>query len=116
MVCFASEEVEDMRARNTWLRAETALLGVVVMLLVPRALVADEGGAAMYLSGAGSLAAVPGEPGWSLVLVYDYVKGSYGISSIGYASERQDLAYAVTTYAFAAPVLGRSSVRSFRVQ
>ena len=99
--------IETMCARSTWLPVAMALLGVALTLEMPRPSLADEGGSAMYLSGAyGSLAAVPGEPGWSVVMVYDHVKGSYGISSIGYVSERQDLAYAVPTYAFATPVLG----------
>jgi hypothetical protein len=68
---------------------------------------ADEGGASMYLSGAfGSLAAIPSEPGWSLALLYYHAKGSFGIPSVGYASERSDLGYGVVTYAFATPVLG----------
>jgi hypothetical protein len=99
--------MENMCARCTSLRVATALFGVVAALVMSKPSLADEGGAAMYLSGAyGSLAAVPGEPGWSIALVYDHVKGSFGTASIGYASERQDLLYAVPTYAFATPVLG----------
>jgi hypothetical protein len=96
-----------MCARCTRVRVTTALLGAAVTLIITNPLLADEGGAAMYLSGSyGSLAAVPGEPGWSVALVYDHVKGSFGVPSIGYSSERQDLLYAVPTYAFATSVLG----------
>jgi hypothetical protein len=96
-----------MCARCTWLRVATALLGVVLTLVMSKPSLADEGGAAMYLSGAnGSLAAVPGEPGLSVVYVYYHQKASFGLPSVGYTSERSDVGYAVPSYAFATPVLG----------
>ena len=99
--------IENMCARCTWLRVATALLGVVLTLVMSKPSLADEGGAAMYLSGAnGSLAAVPGEPGLSVVYVYYHQKASFGLPSVGYTSERSDVGYAVPSYAFATPVLG----------
>jgi hypothetical protein len=81
-------------------------LGVVLNLSMSKPSLADEGGASMYLAGSyGSLAAVPGVPGWSLALVYLHEKASSG-TPFGYASARSDLLYAVPTYAFATPVLG----------
>jgi hypothetical protein len=89
------------------LRATAAVLGVVLALLISKPSLADEGGASIYLAGSfGSLAAVPGEPGWSLALVYYHAKGSLGTPSVGYASGRSDLVYGVPNYAFATPVLG----------
>jgi hypothetical protein len=99
--------MENMCAGCTWLRVATALLGVVVTLMVSKPSLADEGGSAMYLSGAfGSLAAVPGVPGWSLVLVYYHQKESFGLPAVGYSTERGDLEYGVPTYTFEKPVLG----------
>jgi hypothetical protein len=95
-----------MSARYAWVRVATALLGVVGTHVMSKPSFADEGGAAMYLSGAyGSLAAVPGEPGWSMALVYYHQKANLG-TPFGYASERSDVVYGVPTYAFATPVLG----------
>jgi hypothetical protein len=100
-------EVGNMGAGGTRLHVATALLGVVLTLVMSKPSLADEGGAAMYLSGAyGSLAAVPGPPGWSMVLVYYHQKESFGLPSVGYSSERGDLVYGVPTYAFETPVLG----------
>jgi len=64
---------------------------------------ADEGGASMYLSGAyGSLAAVPGQPGWSYALVYYHSTGAVG----DVAFESANVVYGALTYTFATPVLG----------
>ncbi len=68
---------------------------------------ADEGGASLYLSGAyGSMAAVPGEPGWSWALVYYHASASMSVASVGTAYVTSDLGYAALTYTFKEPVLG----------
>ena len=91
----------------TSLRVTAVVLSVVVLPLMSKLAIADEGGASMYLPGAfGSLAAVPGEPGWSLALVYYHAKGAFGIPSVGYTSERSDLGYGALTYTFKPSVLG----------
>jgi hypothetical protein len=83
------------------------VLGVVLALAMSKPVLADEGANGMYLPGGfGSLAAVPGEPGWSLATVYYHGKGSVGLAHTGYASERSDLGYGALTYAFDKPVLG----------
>jgi hypothetical protein len=47
------------------------LLGLMAVALNPRPAAADQGGISMWLPGAfGSLAAVPGHPGWSLGTIY----------------------------------------------
>jgi hypothetical protein len=62
---------------------------------------ADEGGASLYLPGSyASLAAVPGEPGWSIALSYYHSN-----ASISDVSETADIAYGAVSYAFATPVL-----------
>jgi hypothetical protein len=99
--------MEKMCAHCTRLRLATALLGMFFALVMAKPLVADEGGGSMYLPGAfGSLAAVPGEPGWSTVVVYYHAKASYGIPSLGYVTERSDLVYDTAAYAFGTPVFG----------
>lgn len=96
-----------MCAQYTWVREAAALLGVVLMLVMSKPSLADEGGAGMYLPGTfGSLSAVPGEPGWSLALAYYQQKASSGIPLVGYASERADLGYGVPIYTLETPVLG----------
>jgi hypothetical protein len=53
------------------LRMTAAVLGVVLALMTSKPSLADEGGNSLYLPGLfGSLAAVPGEPGWSFAFVY----------------------------------------------
>jgi hypothetical protein len=85
-----------MCAQHAWLRKAAALLGVMLMLVLAKPSLADEGGTGMYLPGSyGSLSAVPGEPGWSLALADYHQKASSGIPSVGYASERGDLGYGV---------------------
>jgi hypothetical protein len=105
--CLPQRITASQFSALTALRVTAALLGVVLTLVMSKPSLADEGGASMYLAGSfGSLAAVPGEPGWSLALVYYHAKGSLGTPSVGYASERSDLGYGVPAYAFATPVLG----------
>lgn len=91
----------------TSLRVTTAVLGVVITLLMSKLSLADEGGNSLYLPGGfGSLAAVPGEPGWSLALTYYSYGGLFKVSTPGNVSEKQDLEYVALTYTFAQPVLG----------
>src|SRR3954464_9576249 len=96
-----------MYGRYTSLHVTLAVLGIVLTPLMPNPSLADEGGASMYLPGAfGSLAAVPGAPGWSLATVYYHGKGSFSVPSVGKVSETSDLGYGVLAYAFDQPVLG----------
>jgi hypothetical protein len=61
----------------TALRVTAAVLGVVLALMTSKPSLADEGGNSLYLPGLfGSLAAVPGEPGWSAAFVY-YAYGGH---------------------------------------
>jgi len=77
--------------------------------------VADEGGVSFWLPGQyGSFAAVAGDPGWSLPLVYYHTSADAdasesfrrnGLITAG-LDVRADLFLAVPTYTFAGPVLG----------
>jgi hypothetical protein len=68
---------------------------------MPRLSLADEGANSLYLPGAfGSLAAVPGEPGWSLALTYYSYGGRLKVITPGNISEKQDLEYGALTYTF----------------
>jgi hypothetical protein len=91
----------------TSLRVTAAVLGVMLTLLMSNLSLADEGGNSLYLPGAfGSLAAVPGQPGWSLALTYYSYGGKLTVSTPGNVSEKQDLEYGALTYTFKPPVLG----------
>jgi hypothetical protein len=77
--------------------------------------VADEGGVSFWLPGQyGSFAAVPGDPGWSLPLVYYHSSVDADASKsfrrggqvTGGLDVRADLLLAVPTYVFGTPVLG----------
>src|SRR5262245_66099502 len=86
----------------TSLRVASAVLGVVLTLLMSKLSLADEGANSLYLPGGfGSLAAVPGEPGWSLALVYFSYGGGLTIGTGGKISEEQDRVYGSLTYAVA---------------
>ena len=81
-------------------RVTAMMLGVVLTPLMTNPSFADEGGASMYLPGAyGSLAAVPGNPGWSLATVYYHGQASFRVPTVGRLSERSDLGYGVVSYA-----------------
>jgi hypothetical protein len=116
---FASAGTKNMCARYrlpqsitapsalTPLRVTAAVLGVVFSLLMSKPSLADEGGNGLYLPGGfASLAAVPGDPGWSLGLVYYSYGGHFSVSGVGNISEKQDLLYTALAYTFAKPVLG----------
>lgn len=84
------------------------------MLATPSAL-ADEGGTSFWLPGQfGSLAAVPGDPGWSLPVIYFHASQDAG-GSVEFATDgritlgldvSQDLLLIVPTYVFTKPVWG----------
>ena len=92
-----------------------ALLLLGGALLAPRPAVADESGVSFWLPGQfGSFAAVQGEPGWSLPIVYYhasmdagrdrlFVRGRATVTGL---DVRADLAFIVPTYVFATPVAG----------
>ena len=90
-------------------------LCMAALLATPQAASADEGGVSFWLPGLfGSLAAVPGAPGWSWATIYiheevaaganaQFPRGGridVGVSGLG------DLAAFGPTYVFATPVLG----------
>lgn len=96
--------------------------GVVsaIALAAPQAL-ADEGGASVYVPGFfGSLAAVPGAPGWSLGAFYYHASADasaaqefqFGGSIVAGLDARADLAFFAPTYTFAQPVLGGQAALS----
>ena len=96
-----------MYGRYTSLHVTLAVLGIVLTPLMPNPSLADEGGGSLYLPGSfGSLAAVPGAPGWSLASVYYHGTGAFKISTVGYSSEKSDTGYAALTYTFDQSVLG----------
>jgi hypothetical protein len=87
----------------------------VLLAAASTASLADEGGVSFWLPGQfGSFAAVPGDPGWSLPLVYYHASTDAGASrSFPQGGQvragldvRADLLLAVPTYVFAEPVLG----------
>ena len=97
-------------------------LGVVAALGIgaPHA-AADEGGASVYLPGSfGSLAAVPGAPGWALGAFYYHASADASVSQefqfggniVAGLDARADLAFFAPSYTFAQPVLGGQAVLS----
>src|SRR5262245_13490149 len=96
-----------MRPRYTSLGVTAVVLGVVLSFAVSKLSLADEGGNSMCLPGSyGSLAAVPGEPGWTLGLTYYHATGAVNNAVVGHATENSDLGYSSLTYAFKTPVVG----------
>jgi hypothetical protein len=106
--------------------AMVALLGVGILSATSSVSLADESGTSFWLPGTyGSLAAVPGTPGWAVASVYYHTTVSAG-SDVAAAREIQigrfnptlsvnlnanlhasaDLAIIVPSYTFATPVLG----------
>lgn len=84
-----------------------AVLAGIIALATAGTSSADEGGASLYLSGSyGSLAAVPGVPGWSWAFVYYHADASLTMPALGTVTARSDIGYGVLTYTFAPPVLG----------
>jgi hypothetical protein len=106
--------------------AIVALLGVGIVSAMSSVSIADESGTSFWLPGTyGSLAAVPGTPGWAVASVYYHTTVSAG-SDVAAAREIQigrfnptlsvnlnanlhasaDLAIIIPSYTFATPVLG----------
>jgi hypothetical protein len=103
-----------------------ALFGIAANAFVPNASVADENGISFWIPGQfGSLAALPGQPGWSFATIYYHtsVKASGGVAAsrevtIGQVprtvnvnlnvdmNARADMQLLIPTYTFATPVLG----------
>src|SRR5688500_3928623 len=76
---------------------------------------ADEGGVSFWLPGQlGSLASVPGEPGWSMPVLYIHADVEAGATRtftrggrvVAGLDARDDLLLVVPTYAFASPFWG----------
>jgi hypothetical protein len=96
-------------------RAFVVAAGCCAMLVAASSARADEGGVSFWLPGTyGSLAAVPGQPGWSFATFnyydavsaqksFDFVRG--GSIEAG-VNSRVDFQYFYPTYVFATPVLG----------
>ena len=103
-----------------------AIIAAAVIALLPQPSSADQGGIGFWLPGAfGSLAAVPGVPGWSLGLIYLHSSveagGDVAASRAIRLGDRttnlrtklradlnrdEDVALVAPTYTFATPVLG----------
>jgi len=95
------------------LLARLALVGPLTCAVVSLPALADEGGVSVWLPGQfGSLAAVPGDAGWSLPMVYYHASASasaganfeVGGQITGSLDARSDLMLVVPTYTFATPV------------
>src|SRR5476649_1619267 len=106
--------------------AAAAILSIVLLSATASVSLADESGTSFWLPGTyGSLAAVPGTPGWAVASVYYHTSVSAG-ADVAAAREIQigrfnpalnvnlnanlhasaDLAIIVPSYVFATPVLG----------
>jgi hypothetical protein len=101
------------RYRNLLVRL--AVVGSLACAVVSPPALADEGGVSVWLPGQfGSLAAVPGESGWSLPIVYYHASANasgganfaIGGRIAGNLDARADLMLVVPTYTFATPVWG----------
>ncbi|MGB5226087.1 MAG: transporter [Arenicellales bacterium] len=106
---------KDLIQARTLTKAVALLLLSSAGSLVSPLANADEGGVSFWLPGQfGSMAAVPGDPGWSLPLIYFHSsvdgEGSREFATAGKITlglqEDIDLLLAVPTYAFAKPVWG----------
>ena len=105
------------RSISSW-RWTACLAGITVLsaiALAPTAVRADAGGIGFWLPGGmGSLAAVPGQPGWSLTTIYLHVGANAGAgkelqqnaSIVTGLHARADAIGVLPTYTFATPVLG----------
>ena len=105
---------KDLIQARTLTKAVALLLLSSAGSLVSPLANADEGGVSFWLPGQfGSMAAVPGDPGWSLPLIYFHSsvdgEGSREFATAGKITlglQDIDLLLAVPTYAFAKPVWG----------
>ena len=91
------------------------LLATSALLLAPNLAAADEGGVSFWLPGQfSSFAAVPGDPGWSLPVVYYHTSTDAGGGRsfpIGGrltagVDAKADLVFLAPSYVFATPVAG----------
>jgi hypothetical protein len=122
--CFGRTFVPKKAALQS--SAVVMLVCVSVLSITASASLADEGGTSFWLPGSfGSLAAVPGTPGWAVATIYYHTSVSAG-ADVAAAREIQigrfnpvlnvnlnanlhasaDLAIIVPSYTFATPVLG----------
>jgi hypothetical protein len=95
--------------------ARLTLLGPLAAAVISPSALADEGGAGFWLPGLyGSFAAVPGEPGWSLPIIYYHNSANAG-GTANFAiggqltnglNVRTNLLLVVPTYTLATPVWG----------
>ena len=92
-----------------------ALAALTIAAVLPLRALADEGGVSFWLPGTyGSLAAVPGLPGWSFATFnyYNSVSASKGAEFVrgggieAGLNSHPDLQFVVPNYAFATPVFG----------
>jgi len=95
--------------------AGLTLVGSLACALISPQVVADEGGASVWLPGQfGSFAAVPSEPGWSLPIVYYHASVDADASKnfpvggqiTAGLDVRSDLMFIIPTYTFTSPVWG----------
>jgi hypothetical protein len=106
------------RFAGRWSTFKRALAGVLALsgaVAASTAAMADAGGLSFWLPGLmGSLAAVPGQPGWSWTTIYvhidvsadgskDFVKGGSVVAGL---QSHADAVATGPTYTFATPVLG----------
>lgn len=100
---------------STMARWRAALVVCISLATTPTTALADEGGVSFYIPGLfGSLAAVPGDPGWSLDTFYVHAQSDasatknfqIGGNIVAGLSARPDLLLILPTYTFARPVLG----------
>jgi hypothetical protein len=96
-------------------RLPQALAAIAVVLLGAQPVAADEGGVSFWLPGQfSSFSAVPGDPGWSLPVIYYHTSADAsasrsferGGSIVAGLDIRADLAIIVPTYVFSTPVAG----------
>jgi hypothetical protein len=123
---FSQTGTADGFRRRAEFVASALLLGLMAVAFNPRPAAADQGGVGFWLPGAfGSLAAVPGHPGWSLGMIYLHssvsAEGDVAASrAIRFGNRTAnltvnldarlranvDLGVLVPGYTFASPVLG----------
>ncbi|WP_245309840.1 hypothetical protein [Bradyrhizobium jicamae] len=96
----------------SWAVATATLAGMVLFSATAKA---DNGGVGFWLPGGmGSLAAVPGQPGWSLSTLYVHLDASAGggkelqnnAAIVAGLHARADALAVMPSYTFATPVLG----------
>lgn len=103
------------------LSAVRVLAAIAVLSVVAQGALADEGGASFWMPGLyGSLAATPGDPGWSLGAIYYHASADASASRefqiggrfVAGLSAKMDLLFLMPTYVFSDPVLGGQAALS----